>query len=178
MGNPTRSMSYCHMYISYHIITMSAHHDTATIGRTGRPVMRRMKPIKREKNRRRRVAISTDWPQYLHFGWGTRHNQPCNFFWKSKQADPEIRHFPLTLLVVLTTLTLPCEVWWPTRFRLLPKSTTLDDLEGPLRKTFLQRFCNHGLSLCGVIESYVAVRRGAAWWFQPMNQWWIQAWHS
>ena len=46
-------------------------------------------------------------------GWGPRLNQPCKFFLKfdprvSELADPEIWHFPLTLLVVLTTLSHYC----------------------------------------------------------------------
>jgi len=54
----------------------------------------------------------TEWPQYLHVWWGPRRNQPCKIFWKLTQGFWRW-HFPLTLVVVLTTLSryrLRCDV--------------------------------------------------------------------
>ena len=49
----------------------------------------------------------SDWPQYLHVGWGPRRNQPCKIFWK-KTLGVRCWQTPKfgisTLLVVLTTL--------------------------------------------------------------------------
>jgi len=67
---------------------------TTTIGPTGRPVARRMKPWKREKidawgwqfHACADTPLWTDWPQNLHMGWGPRRNQLCQFFVKGLGA--------------------------------------------------------------------------------------------
>jgi len=98
--------------------------DRRTTYDSNTPLTLRASRGKKRKNRRLRVTISrmrrnapfepTDPNTWM---WGEVPDviNRANFFWKSTQvsllADPEIWHFQLTLLVVLTTLSLalPCE---------------------------------------------------------------------
>jgi len=133
----------------------------ATICPTGRPVARRMEPKKR-KNRRLRVTISrmqtrplwTNWPQYLHVGWGPRRNNPANFFWKSTQGfccwqTPKygISHFPFLhespawqtdgIAIAYAQLALFCRAQ---KNDILPNPSAISDANAPIRNVHLQIF--------------------------------------
>jgi len=56
----------------------------------------------------------TDWSQFYLGGRYPWCNHACQIWWRSIEGimggcGVKVQHFPLTLLVVLTTLTLPCE---------------------------------------------------------------------